>query len=97
MRSKRQMKYSQWLTVRRNSHGWDELGDRLEILWGPDPFGCYDLCLFQGKEVKFYFSDNPHQFALPVVDKTEEIKNFNVEEGFRSIGITRVSPVYNNN
>ena len=85
MRCKRQVKYRQWLTVRMNSDGWDELGDRLEILWGPDPLGCYDMYLFQGKEAKFYFSDNPEQFALPVVDKTEEIKNFNVEEGFRSI------------
>ena len=93
MRHKRQAKYSQWLTVRMNSDGWDELGDRLEIIWGPDSLGRYDLCLFQGKKAKYCFSDNPHQFALPVVDKTEEIKNFNVDEGFRSIGITRGSPL----
>lgn len=96
MRRKRMMKYSQWLTVRMNLNGWDELGDRLEILWGPDPFGRYDMYLFQGKGAKLYFSDNPEQFALPVVDKTEEIKNFNVEEGFRSIGIIRGSPFYDN-
>ena len=94
MRSERMMKYRDWLTVRMNSDGWDELGDRLEILWGPDSFGRYDMCLFQGKEAKYCISDNPDQFALPVVDKTEEIKNFNVEEGFRSIGITRGSHLY---
>ena len=89
MRSKRQMKYSQWLTVRRNSDGWDELGDRLEILWGPDPLGRYDMCLFQGKKAKYCFSDNLEYFALPIVDKIKEIEDFDVEKEFRKIGITR--------
>lgn len=96
MRHKRQATYIQWLTVRMNSDGWDELGDRLEILWGPDPLGRYDLCLFQGDKAKFYFADNPEQFALPVVDKRKEVEKFDVEEGFRSIGITRGSHLYNN-
>ena len=89
MQHKRQAKYNQWLTVRMNSDGCDELGDRLEILWGPDPLGRYGLCLFQVKETKFYFSGNPEQFELPVIDKRKEVENFDVKEGFRSIGITR--------
>ena len=34
MRWKRGRKRSDWLRVRMNSDGWDELPDRLEILWG---------------------------------------------------------------
>ena len=85
MRWEREKKYSQWLTVRMNLNGWDELGNRLEILWGPDHLGRYDLCLFQDKEVKYCFSESPDHFALPVVDKREELETFNVEEGSRSI------------
>ena len=97
MRHKRQAKYSQWLIVRMNSDGWHELGGRLEILWGPDALGRYDLYLVQGNKKKYCFSDNPEQFALPVVDKRKEVENFDVEEGFRNIGITRGSHLYNNN
>ena len=87
MRIKRQMKYRQWLAVRMDSDRWGELGDRVEILWRPDPRGYYDLCFFQEKEVRYCFSDNLDQFTLPVDDKREEIKNFDLKEEFRSIGI----------
>ena len=39
LRSERSKKHYDWLTVRMNSDGWDELRDRLEILWGPDHLG----------------------------------------------------------
>ena len=84
-------KYSAWLTVRRNSPGWYDLGDRLEILWGPDYRGRYDLYLSRGKERKYLFSEIPDDSALPVVDKRKEIETFDVEQGFRSIGVTFTS------
>ena len=52
----------------------DDLGDRLEILWGPDYRGRYDLCLFEDKGRKDYFSEIPDGFELPVVDKRKEVE-----------------------
>ena len=75
MRRKREAKYRDWLNVRLNSDGWDDLGDRLEILWGADYRGRYDLCLFKGKERKDYFSKIPDNFTLPVVDKRKDIEH----------------------
>ena len=91
LRWKRQKRFHDWLTVRMNSEGWNELDDRLEILWGPDYRGRYDLCLFQGKGAKPYFSEIPSDFHFPIVDKRKEIDNFDVEEGYRSIGVTSIS------
>ena len=91
LRERREVKYNDWLTVRMNSEGWDELGDRLEILWGPDHLGRYDLYLFRGKEMSEYFSEIPDDIALPIVDKRKEIETFDVEQGYRSIGVIRSS------
>ena len=91
MRLERKRKYNDWLVVRMNSDGWDDLGDRLEILWGPDYRGRCDLYLFRGKGWKDYFSEIPDDFELPVVDKRKEIEAFDVEEGYRSIGVTHTS------
>ena len=91
MQRQRARKYSDWLTVRMNSEGWDELGDRLEILWGPDYQGRYDLYIFRGKGAKVYFSEFPQSCDLSIVDKRKEIDAFDAEEGFRSIGVIRKS------
>lgn len=91
LRGQRTQKYHDWLTVRMNSKGWDELGERLEILWGPDYLGRYDLYLFRGKGMQPYFSEIPDDSTLPVVDKRKEIETFDVEQGYRSIGVTRTS------
>lgn len=91
MRWHRTRKYRHWLTVRMNSEGWDDLGDRLEILWGPDYLGRCDLFLFKGQGMNEYFSEIPADFELPVVDKREEIEAFDVEQGYRSIGVLRSS------
>ena len=91
LRGQRTQKYHDWLTVRMNSKGWNELDDRLEVLWGPDYLGRYDLYLFRGKGLQPYFSEIPDNFTLPVVDKRKEIESFDAEQGFRSIGITRTS------
>lgn len=91
MRWDRQSKYHYWLTARMNSDGWGALGDRLEILWGPDYRGRYDLYLFRGKARNNYFSEIPADFTLPVVDQRREIEAFDIEEGYRSIGVTHTS------
>ena len=96
MRSERKKKYNDWFTVRMNSDGWDDLGDRLEILWGPDYRGRYDLCLFRGKGWQDYFSEIPDSFELPVVDKRKDVEAFDAEEGYRSIGVTRISLPFTN-
>lgn len=90
LRRQRQAKYYHWFMVRMNSCGWDELGDRLEILWGADYLGRYDLYLFKGRGRRDYFSAIPDQFALPVIDKREEVEAFDVDEGYRSIGFNRM-------
>lgn len=89
MRAKRKLRYTDWLTVRMNSEGWDDLGERLEILWGPDRLGRYDLLLFRGEGVKQYFSEIPDDLSMPIVDKRIDVENFDVEKGYRSIGVTR--------
>ena len=77
----RQKKYMCWFDARRNSDGWVNLSDRLEILWGPDYRGRHDLCCFKGKETKYYFSDvPPENFDLPVFDKRREFETFDAEE-----------------
>ena len=84
--SKRQKKYRNWLHIRMNSGGCDDLGDRLEIFWGPDYRGRHDLCCFKGKETEYYFSDvPPENFDLPIFDMRDEIKTFDAEQGYRNI------------
>ena len=73
MLEERLEKYEGWLDDRMNSDGWDELGDRLEILWGPDDRGRHDLCLFEGKEMKPFFSEIPTNLTIPIIDKRREI------------------------
>ena len=73
MLEERLEKYEGWLDDRMNSDGWDELGDRLEILWGPDDRGRHDLCLFEGKEMKPFFSEIPTNLTIPIIDKRNEI------------------------
>ncbi len=93
LRRKRVKKYHYWLTVRMNSDGWDNLGDRLEVLWGPDYRGRHDLILFEGERRKQDFAEIPEEhFFLPIVDKRQEIESFNVDAGLQSIGVTRNSP-----
>ena len=77
-----------WMTVRMNSEGWEELGDRLEIIWGPDYKNRYDMSLFKGGGRKNYFCEKPEDFDLPMIDKRAEVAEFDPEEGFRNIGMT---------
>ena len=91
MRWEREKKYRDWLLIRMNTDGWDDLGDRLEILWGPDYRGRCDFYLFQGKEIKDCFAQIPGDINLPTTDKRNEIESFDVEEGLGSNGVTSVS------
>lgn len=79
MSRQRRTKYHKWLNVRVNSSDREQQGDRLEILWGPDYLGRYDLCMFTGKECKVYFSEIRGDLAIPVVDRRREMENFDVE------------------
>ena len=90
MQRERQEKNREWLLVRMNSDGWDDLGDRLEILWGPDYRGRYDLYIFRGNGMRDRFSKIPDDFTLPIIDKRKEIEAFDVEEGFRGIEATKI-------
>ena len=85
-------KFWGWMTVRVNSKGWEELGDRLEIIWGPDYKNRYDLSLFKGKGRTDYFCEKPKDFDLPIIDKRAEVEDFDPEVGFRSIGMTFTHP-----
>ncbi len=89
MRWKRDRKSRDWLTVRMNSDGWEELPDRLEILWGPDYKGRYDLILFKGKGRQDYFSEIPKDFTLPVIDKRDELESFDVDEKYSAASESR--------
>lgn len=73
-------KYGNWLSVRMNSDGWDELDDRLEILWGPDYLGRYDLCLSKSKDHQIMFSEIPEGYQLPIIDKRKEIEAFDAKK-----------------
>lgn len=95
MRWKRDRKRRDWLTYRMNSEGWNELPDRLEVVWGPDYKGRHDLVRFEGRRVQACFSEIPEKITLPIFDKRKEFESFDVGAGFRSIGITRVPRLYN--
>ncbi len=70
----RRENYTRWLTSRMNSDRWNDFGDRLEILRGPDYLGRYDLLEFKGAKVREFFSPIPENDCLKVVDKREEIR-----------------------
>ena len=72
LRWERKRTYDAWLRDRMGSSGWDDLGDRLEILWGPDYRGRHDLWLFEGTGLTSCFSAIPEYNGVPVVDKREE-------------------------
>ena len=87
-RQRDRMVCQHWFTMRLNSGGWNELGDRLEILWGPDYRGRYDWYIFRGKGGQSYFYPLPDDCSLPTVDKRKELEDFDVDEGLKSIGMT---------
>lgn len=95
LRWRRSNRYRDWLTVRMNTSGWGQDGDRLEILWGPDYSDRYDYLVFEGDRIRSFFArlPNAEEAQLSVVDKRSEMDSFDPEEGFRSIGVTVSRPV----
>ena len=85
-RSERDRKYNDWLSVRTMKGGLHDPGDRLEILWGPDYRGRCDVLYFKGGSMYPYFIPIPETW-FPVVDKRQEVADFDAEEGFRSVGV----------
>ena len=89
----RKRKYWAWLSRRIDSDAWEKLGDRLEIVWGPDYQDRYDYYVFKGGGRQLFFCEIPDDHGLPVKDMREEVDAFDVGEGFRSVGITKAAPL----
>lgn len=89
LRRKRWKLQRDWLTVRMNSPGWGQEGDRIEILWGPDYRGRHDYLVFEGDQVRVFFASLPDadETKLSMIDKRGELESFDPEEGFRNIGV----------
>ena len=80
LRQERETKQDDWLTVRMNSDGWGDHGDRIEKLWGPDYMDRYDLIFFKDETLELHFCELPKDSKLPIVDKRKEFEDFDVEE-----------------
>ena len=94
LRWERSNRYQDWLMVRMNSPGWGQEGDRLEILWGPGYGDRYDYLVFEGGRIRSFFARLPNEAEtdLAIVDKRGEVAAFDVDQGFRSIGVTVSRP-----
>ena len=94
LRWRRSDRYQDWLTVRMNSPRWGNEGNRLEILWGPGYGDRYDYLVFEDGRIRSFFAPLPNteDTELSVIDKRRELKLFDPEEGFRSIGVTVSRP-----
>ena len=81
--------YRNWHTYQLNKpdSDWMKLGDRIEILWGPDYLGRYDWELFGKEGMQLCFAKLPEDSSLQVIDRREEIQDFDAETVLRSIGI----------
>ena len=96
LQMERSKRYRDWLTVRMNSPGWGQEGDRLEILWGPGYDNRYDYLVFEGGQIRSFFArlPNEEETDLSVLDKRGEVAAFDVDEGYRSIGFTGKRPAW---
>ncbi len=88
LRQWRSRLHRDWLTVRMNSPGWGQEGDRIEILWGPDYSGRYDYFVFKSDRRQSFFAPLPNaeKVKLAMIDKRKELESFDPKKGFRSIG-----------
>ena len=76
LREERKKVYDDWMSSRITSSEFDDLGDRVEILWGPDYKDRYDLLIFEDREITPRFESIPNDSGLEVKDKREEIEAF---------------------
>ena len=90
----RSRRYEDWLTVRMNSAGWAEEGNRLEIVGGPHSGDRYDYFVFEDGRIRSFFAPLPDagDSELPIIDKRRDVELFDTEEGYRSIGVTMNRP-----
>ena len=88
LREERKKKTFDFIMVRINSDGWSFPGDRLEILWGPDHHGRYDLYDFksQGQSIRSSFSEIPSDHESPVIDMRKSFEDFDDIKGFKILG-----------
>lgn len=91
LQSGRSRRYSDWLTVRMNLPGWEQEGDRIEILWGPDYRDRYDYFVFNDGRRRTFFAPLPKrgEIKMRTIDKRKELESFDPKEGLRRIGIYR--------
>lgn len=68
--------HTDWQDRQLTLDDYAERGDRLEILWGPDPLGRYDLHMFEGTGMTRLFSDLPTDPRVPVVDRRKDVDSF---------------------
>ena len=76
LRRTRKEFYARWLSSRMGSDEWDELGDRLEILWGPDYRGRHDLLEFKDGKIQGSFQPLPENYPLRIIDKIVEVNAY---------------------
>lgn len=90
LRWRRTRRQQDWLTVRMNSPGWGQEGDRIEILWGPTYRGRYDYLVFEDDRIRSFFAPLPdaEKVQLRMIDKRSDLESFDLEQGFRDIGVT---------
>lgn len=77
VRNKLMKNYMSRLNQRMNSEGWKALGDRVEIVWGPDSCDRYDYLVFEGNNVKQLFGRIPQDNELPVINMRPETSAVN--------------------
>ena len=87
----REKRRQKWWEIEITSGRWEKRGDRLEILWGPDYRGRYDLSFIETQPClrRYWFGKIPDKCKLPTIDKTKEIEAFNVEEDSEHWSICR--------
>lgn len=92
LRWERKEKLDDWVNFQANSGRWENLVDKLAILWGPDPRDRYDIVRFLiNGNTRGYFGAKPKGSSLSFVDKRKEFENFDAVEAFQSFetGISR--------
>ena len=73
----RQIKYRDWLEDRmEDEKKWNDLGDRLELVWGPDYRNRYDYYIFRAGDIKLCFAEIPANHGLTVKDLRKEVAAF---------------------
>ncbi len=68
--------YRNWYRKRMKSEEWDDLNDRVEILWGPDYKDRHDYKIFRRDKSILLFGILPDDFDIPVRDMRRVVEEF---------------------